>query len=616
MASVTASKGSFSVTAFVGDFKTLLTFNMDKASAVGLAGFTIQCQPTNQAAYYLFNELQYQTPGDHAQDPKEPPKSSINAPIFKFRWLHVPGTVHQGLDPATGSYTYVVTPRYLNGQGELLPLDGTRSVSVKVAVQPFQKAGVELGFTRGYTQSQGFVGHFGQHAIVRPKELQFDTSQDAGKNAQGQSYTYLDEYAWAGFTAREKVFAVLDEVLKDSTLSIDVCAYDLNEPDVIAILLELGKQGRIRILLDNASLHHNVKTPKPEDQFETLFRKASGKKDQILRGKFGSYAHDKVFIVSKGASPATKMPTKVLSGSTNFSVTGMYVNANHTIIFNDPKVAAEYLAMFNEAWTDGASQKKFAATKLAAAPFSFKSQATPQTEISFAPHPESVATSILGGIAKRIKQEGQKAKKSGSVLFAAMQMTGGASPVFSALAALHKQEDIFSYGISDSPSGIYLYKRGTKNGVLVTGKPGVSMLPAPFNQVPGVSGHEIHHKFVVCNFNGPDAVVYFGSSNMFTNPEQKNGDNLIAMHDTDVATAFAIEALALVDHYDFLDQYSKKKSSNTKTKSKKRPTKLPANKSQAALDAQWFLPTNDKWTKSYFDPSDLHYVERILFSQG
>jgi hypothetical protein len=44
MAGVTAKKGSLSVTAYRGDAKTLLAFNLDKQSAKNLAGFTIQCQ--------------------------------------------------------------------------------------------------------------------------------------------------------------------------------------------------------------------------------------------------------------------------------------------------------------------------------------------------------------------------------------------------------------------------------------------------------------------------------------------------------------------------------------------------------------------------------------------
>ena len=54
-----------------------------------------------------------------------------------------------------------------------------------------------------------------------------------------------------------------------------------------------------------------------------------------MRGKFSRYAHDKVFIVSQQGDRREK----VLTGSTNFSVTGLYVNSNHVLVFNDPKVA-------------------------------------------------------------------------------------------------------------------------------------------------------------------------------------------------------------------------------------------------------------------------------------
>lgn len=96
MTMVSDSKGGFSVKAYQGDAKTLLAFNLDKKGAKKLAGFTIECRPDGQPPYYLHNQLQFSRPADHAQDPKEPPNSSINAPIHKFRWLHVPGSVHQG----------------------------------------------------------------------------------------------------------------------------------------------------------------------------------------------------------------------------------------------------------------------------------------------------------------------------------------------------------------------------------------------------------------------------------------------------------------------------------------------------------------------------------------
>lgn len=77
--------------------------------------------------------------------------------------------------------------------------------------------------------------------------------------------------------------------------------------------------------------------------------------------------------------------------------------------------------------------------------------------------------------------------------------------------------------------GTYLYKPGNTTGVLVTGKPVQTRLPAPFNQVPGIDGvgYQIHHKFVVCGFNGNDPVVFCGSSNVAQGGEEANGDNLL-----------------------------------------------------------------------------------------
>ena len=55
-----------------------------------------------------------------------------------------------------------------------------------------------------------------------------------------------------GETAREQIFDVLNAVLNDSSLTLKVFAYDLNEPDVVKILLTLAAQGRVRVILDNA----------------------------------------------------------------------------------------------------------------------------------------------------------------------------------------------------------------------------------------------------------------------------------------------------------------------------------------------------------------------------
>jgi phosphatidylserine/phosphatidylglycerophosphate/cardiolipin synthase-like enzyme len=604
--SVKNATSSISLRAYPGDAKTLLAFDLlDRKNLENLAGFTISYEPSGRQSFNLYNSLQFRTPGDHAQDESEPAYSSINAPFHKFRWLHVPGSVHQGLKPFLGKYRYTVTARYFDGHGSLQPLDPDLGVSVNVDVVPFQKDGLELGFTRGFTQSQAFVHHFGRNALIRPKgdELLFDTSVVAGTDAQGKQYTYADEYEWSGFTARERIFALLEEVKKDRSLRLDVFAYDLNEPDLIEVLLTLASQGRVRMILDNAALHHSVADPKPEDKFEALFTSRAKAGAEILRGHFRRYAHDKVFVVSRGDTAM-----KVLTGSTNFSVTGMYVNSNHVLVFQDRGIAAEYAKLFETAWSGNVRLKAFLASSLSSETYSSSGAKRPSAEITFAPHTEAFATATLEDVASRIRKEGKRPAASGSVLFAVMSIDQGTSPVYEALNALHADDRIFSYGISDSASGISLYKPGTTRGVLVTGKPVSTQLPPPFNQVRNIGGvgHQVHHKFVVCGFNSDDPVVYCGSSNLALGGEQFNGDNLLAIHDPDVATVFAIEALGLVDHFQFLDGMSKKKSQRSKPPA--------ASKRQAAASAGWFLSTTGRWAKPYFDRSDLHYVDRRLFA--
>jgi len=576
----TQKKGaSFSVKPYVGDNKTLLAFNFDDPDdAKDLAGFTIACKPPGQPSYYLINELRFSDPSAHAQVSSQDPNSTVNAPIQKYRWTHVPGTTHQGLISVVGSYSYTVTPRYFDARSSMQSLDGSVSVTVTVPVGPFNKGSLALGFTRGYMQSEAFAHHFGAGALLQPsaKPLLYDTTQKAGTNSAGQNFTFADEYIWMGATARQRIFAILNAVLNDSTLHLDVFAYDLNEPDILKILLNLAKGGRVRVILDNAKLHVTQKgagAPTPEDAFTAQFEKQAVSPAEILRGSFARYSHDKIFIVSKNG-----VSTQVLTGSTNFSVTGLYVNANHVLVFDDTNVAAEYAKVFAESWqvlkqfptTSKKAANAFDNTPLATTPYTYHSPSVPRMSITFSPHTEPDVAKILGNISNRITK--QSSIPRGNVLFAVMQLTGSQTPVYDTLKKIYLSKTVYSYGISDAPGGTHLYAPGSVAGVLVTGKPGSTTLPPPFDQVPSPPGHEIHDKFIVCGLNTDDPVVYCGSSNLASGGEAANGDNLLEIHDADVATVFAIEALLLVDHYNFLDRYASAKKSqgtpktNTKTK--------------------------------------------------
>src|SRR6185295_780481 len=117
--------------------------------------------------------------------------------------------------------------------------------------------------------------------------------------------------------------------------------------------------------------------PTWEDKFTAAFQKAAKKDADIVRAHFGRYAHDKVFIVSRAGTAKT-----VLTGSTNFSVTGMYVNSNHVMVFDDTKVAGTYYDLFESIWAEGATRAKFLKSDFAREAYSFKSVGVPKTEIT------------------------------------------------------------------------------------------------------------------------------------------------------------------------------------------------------------------------------------------
>ncbi|AJC22313.1 phospholipase D-like domain-containing protein [Pandoraea pulmonicola] len=608
--------GSLIVSAHRGDAKTLLAFDITAPTdRERLAGFTIQVKPQGRPAYYLWNKLQFEHPDRHAQVASEPAYSTVNAPLHRFRWVHVPGSDHQGLKPPFGVYAYTVTPRYFDEYQRLMPLDPARSATVSIELRPFEDGPVRLGFTRGYAQSQAYVNHFGPDLVLRPDTdaLVFDTRQVAGKNAQGNDFTYLDVYAWAGASARERIVEVLNLVHESPEKQLDVFAYDLNEPDVVTALLLLGHEQRVRVILDNASLHKSTADKRSaEDEFEERFSAAAGD-EAILRGKFGRYAHDKVFVVY--ADKARQQPELVLTGSTNLSLTGLYVNANHVLVFDDRAIAGVYADVFQEAWTTKVHRATFAESSLATTTHNFAPLNTGPIEIDFSPHLPADKDKVLGRIVERIAHE-REVVGNGSVLFAVMTMDGAArkeqppkpNMVYDSLKSLHESETIFSYGISDSPGQVWLYGPDARGGILVSGKPGQPLLPSPFEQVPGIGGgHEIHHKFVVCGFGREDAVVFCGSSNLAEGGELDNGDNLLCIHDPAIATAFAIETLLLVDHYNFLNRLS------TKSTDSHTPRGAADNRT-AAKAAAWFLGTTDKWAAPYFVDGSTRERDRQLFT--
>lgn len=551
------TKNGITVRACKGDAMTLLAFNVTAARKKNLAGFSIQYKFRDNGILqepFIYNRLKFPDSFfvDNPGIPFEDRNSTLYSPIQKFNWVHVPNTNINTELPVFGDYTYMVTPRYIK-DGILLPLDNNLTVDIKINVSPFDMKKTKIGFTRGFVSSVAYAKRFDvNNNKVRPKindDLLFDITQKAGtanrwneatRKYVKTDYSFEEQHKWLGWQVRDRVLEFLDEAINDNSISVKAFIYDINEPEISKRLLLLAGQNRLQVILDDAGTHKEDDSM--EKSFETRFKQQSADNTKIHRGHFGGLAHSKVFIHIKN-----NKAVKVLTGSTNFSTNGLYINSNHVLVFNDKKVAQLYADVFDASFGT-TNMKNFKGTAFSTTDHAFASAGLPKMTISFAPHPPADAERIFERINKRILKAGNT-----DILFAVMMDTSK-SAILDAIQEQVKSDKVFTYGITDrisktDPYSVFLYKPNSKRGIRVAARGIENTLPPPFGQVAGIDGYAIHHKFVVVNFKGADPVVYCGSSNLAFNPEQKNGDNLLEIHDKDVVTAFAIEALRLVDHF-------------------------------------------------------------------
>jgi len=378
-------------------------------------------------------------------------------------------------------------------------------------------------------------------------------------------------YDWLGFEGSKLVFDFLNEVLMDKSVKLDVMIYDLNEPDILSSLKKLKK--RLRVIIDNSGHTKNGKQKghkapnSPESQAAKQLRKTAGKAN-VLRGHFKGLQHNKVLIAKRNG-----VPFKVLAGSTNFTFRGLYIQANNVLVFTDKNIAKLFSQMFNLAFNDMPNFKK---DSLASKWHLVNPDNLPPVHICFSPHksPELALNPVGGAIEQA----------DSSVFYAAAflsQTKSGATRV--AIDRLMKKP-VFSYGISDKKGNLELLKpNGSKGQVNFAYL--AQNAPEPFkSEWSGGRGINIHHKFVVTDFNKATAKVFTGSSNLSPSGEKNNGDHLIMIEDQRIATVFAIEALRMFDHLHF--------RVNMKAAGNKAPKKLVLQKPSniSGEKEPWFAP--------------------------
>lgn len=553
------------VTAYAGDRTVLLTFDLPEEMIDNLAGFAIAVSepdqpPKKTSPYYLQNRLKFEA-GVTAKTPYDAGiwTPSDRAPFQSFHWAHYPSL-------GAGTYTYTVSAMYFRGTS----LERGATVDVAADLHPPARGTLEIGFTRTMISSQAYATRFGNKPLYpEPQTIDFDTAD------------YRNQYAWLGAHAGEMVRAFLDAIKRDSAVTLDVFAFDLNEPEIIRNIAALGS--RARVFQDNSVSHCSASTD-VEGMQHDKGAKDPGLEPEAVRalraagvavktGHFGNLSHNKVMVRRRGEKAEA-----VLTGSANFTIRGLYVQANSVLIFSDATVAGLYAQAFDQAWDAPATFRNspiaqdWHEREIGGARYAF----------SFAPHKTPYPLD-------RIRDAIDGAERS--VLFAMMQMQLSKGVSIDALKDLPAREDLYSMGVIQHKGDVGLFKpdTGDANFTLASASYLAKNVPPPLKkEISGGSGQVIHHKLVVCDFNGKNPVVFCGSSNLAAGGETGNSDNLMAIYDRDVAVMYALEAIRQYDHFRF------------------RSLQETATKAEPLI-----LKKTDAWARPYYEKGSIRYRERL-----
>lgn len=500
---------------------------------------------------------------------------TLEAPLQTFRWVHFPWSTK------TGVYRYRVTKMHMPEDGSLqqgIALE--LSIGLGAVTLPGY---LDIGFTRNFASSQAFEDiKDRQHlpdSIIPAKAtggLAF-----ADRKAQVAAIGPVNIYDWLSFEAGRLLFEMLDWGIEDDSIEIDCMAYDLNEPDIVGKLEQLGS--RLRIIIDNSDDHGAAGSA--ETQAEHRLDASAGQ-GNVLRACFKGLQHNKILIAKQD-----RKPIRVLGGSMNFSFRGLYIQANNVYVFTDETLAGTFEEMFEAAFTQ---MDVFPSLDIAKDWHEVRSDNRPAVDVCFSPHIDSAVS--LQRVGDAITSA------SSSVLYSVAFLNQiDTGPVREALDAL-MQRPVFSYGIVDKGNGLQVTKPDGSVG-LVDFAYLKDHAPEPFkSEWSGGGGIHIHHKFVVVDFDQPTAAVFTGSSNLSPSGEEHNGDHLLMVADQTIATAYAIEALRTFDHLNFRDRMQQADEAGD------RAADLRLQKPIAISGAQ------EPWFAKFYQPGSQRERDRLIFS--
>lgn len=307
------SKNGLTVRAIAGSHVVLLGMSMPRADCDGHLGFAIhRTDYAGEEAAWLRGSKTFE-----ATDPGFPPGATYSTrehPVQGFTWSDYSAKPGR-------RYTY----RVLALKGPPQDLQPFREVAVGLTTESEEGGDNDVFFNRGAAASQEYARRFGNLA---PDESNPDDPR----------------WAWLSRGAAEAIAAFIERA-SGPEFALRVSAYEFRLKLVADALSRAHKRGAdVQVIYDanpNKPNAQGVVFPRDANRATAT---AAGIKSLCIERltnpavKNPPISHHKFIVLLKGG-----VPIAVLTGSTNFSVGGVYGQSNVVHIVEQPPVAAAYM---------------------------------------------------------------------------------------------------------------------------------------------------------------------------------------------------------------------------------------------------------------------------------
>ena len=354
------------------------------------------------------------------------------------------------------------------------------------------------------------------------------------------------------------------------------CAlYELTDPELIEALKK--SKGRVEVILTNAdsSETENGKETKVYDGTNEATREelrrvlGDGLHDRLLAK--GNYIGHNKFVVYTDAKDKAK---SVLTGSTNWTPTGLCAQSNNILIIEDDKIAARYLDYWQRLLGDDAKQgPSFRSDNAEAQPELGLGPKQGSARIWFSPNTKQKTKPSKNPAAPPDMAEVFQAISDAKHGMLFLLFSAGAPSILQQMTGVSKQradagKPFFVRGaISDSKSAAEFTTRVYNDSLLkspnrlITGIAGIPDQFSYWEKELARLGHAvIHDKIVLVDPFSKDCVVVTGSHNLGYKASYSNDENLcIIRGNRAIAEAYTAHVLDVVNHYNWRNKLTETK---------------------------------------------------------